>query len=296
MTRSQLDQIRRFHRLVTRRVGALEETYLGRGRPLAEARMIFELAPGAAELQALRGRLGLDSGYCSRLLRSLESQGLIAVTRDPADQRRRHATLTARGRAEYAAYETLSDGLAASILDPLDPPRREQLTRAMAEVERLLRAGAVTLAVEPPDTAEARGCIAAYVAELARRFDQGFDPSRSNPADDADMRPPAGCLVVARLDGAPVGCGVLKRSAPGIGEVKRMWTAPEARGLGIARRVLGRLEAEARDRGMALLRLETNRSLVEAQALYRATGYREVPRFNAEPYAHHWFEKRLDGA
>ena len=294
MSRSQLDQVRRFHRLVTRRVGALEETYLGRGRPLAEARVIYELAPEAADVQELRRRLGLDSGYCSRLLRSLEAQGLATVSRDAGDQRRRRAALTTQGQAEYAAYEALSDGLATAILDPLDTSQRDRLTHAMAEVERLLRAGAVTLAVEPPDTPDARACIAAYVAELAQRFDQGFDPARSNPAAEDDMRPPAGCLVIARLDGPPVGCGVLKRSGAGIAEIKRMWTAPEARGLGIARRVLRRLEEEARARSMTLLRLETNRSLVEAQALYRAEGYREVPRFNDEPYAHHWFEKPLD--
>lgn len=293
MHRAQLDQVRRFHRLVTRRVGALEETYLGRGRPLAEARLLFELAPDGAGVQEVRRRLGLDSGHCSRLLRSLEAQGLVAVGRGAGDGRRRRAVLTARGRAEYAAYEGLSDTLAASILDPLDEAQRARLTGAMAEIERLLRAGAVTLAVEPPDTPEARACIAAYFAELAERFDQGFDPARSNPAAEQEMRPPAGCLVLARLDGTPVGCGALKRGGRDTGEIKRMWTAPEARGLGIARRVLRMLEAEARARGIRRLRLETNRALTEAQALYRAEGYREVPRFNDEPYAHHWFEKRL---
>lgn len=76
-------------------------------------------------------------------------------------------------------------------------------------------------------------------------------------------------------------------------EIKRMWTAPDARGLGIARRVLRWLESKAREAGLTRLRLETNRALMEAQALYLGEGYREVAPFNAEPYAHHWFEKRL---
>jgi ribosomal protein S18 acetylase RimI-like enzyme len=75
-----------------------------------------------------------------------------------------------------------------------------------------------------------------------------------------------------------------------------MWTAPTARGMGVARKVLAQLEAIAREAGIGVLRLETNRTLVEAQALYRSAGYREVPPFNDEPYAHHWFEKRLDSA
>ena len=98
---------------------------------------------------------------------------------------------------------------------------------------------------------------------------------------------------LARLEGAPVGCGALKRTDGGIGEIKRMWTDGEARGLGIARRILRKLEDEARILGLECLRLETNRTLVEAQSLYRKQGYMEVARLNDEPYAHHWFEKRL---
>jgi len=102
-----------------------------------------------------------------------------------------------------------------------------------------------------------------------------------------------GLFVVARLDGAPVGCGALKMTEGGVGEIKRMWTDVEARGLGIARRILRKLESEAMALGLERLRLETNRTLVEAQSLYRSAGYVEVARFNDEPYAHHWFEKRL---
>jgi GNAT superfamily N-acetyltransferase len=107
------------------------------------------------------------------------------------------------------------------------------------------------------------------------------------------MTPPAGYFFVAWLDECAVGCGALKLGDKGIGEIKRMWTVASARGLGVARRVLRTLEAKAREIGLRRLRLETNRTLLEAQALYRQEGYREVERFNDEPYAHHWFEKRL---
>jgi ribosomal protein S18 acetylase RimI-like enzyme len=72
-----------------------------------------------------------------------------------------------------------------------------------------------------------------------------------------------------------------------------MWVNPEARGLGIGRRILQHLEQLARERGIRVLRLETNRSLTEAQSLYRTSGYSEVAPFNDDPYAHHWFEKAL---
>jgi GNAT superfamily N-acetyltransferase len=201
--------------------------------------------------------------------------------------------LTPKGRAERATYDALSDELAMAFLRPLDPAQRDRLVSAMAEVERLLRAGAVELRPEAPDSAAAQWCLQQYFAELAARFEVGFDPAQSNSARSEEMTPPAGFFVMAWLDGAPVGCGALKVGEGGTGEIKRMWTAPSARGLGIARRVLRWLEAKAREAGLTRLRLETNRALNEAQALYRAEGYQEVAPFNAEPYAHHWFEKRL---
>jgi GNAT superfamily N-acetyltransferase len=163
----------------------------------------------------------------------------------------------------------------------------------MAEVERLVREASIEVHVEAPDSTDARWCLDEYFRELSARFDVGFDPAKSNPARNEDLTPPAGFFVVARLDGAPVGCGALKRKDERIAEIKRMWTAPSARGHGIARRVLRTLEAIARQAGFDTLRLETNRTLAEAQALYRKEGYREVAPFNDEPYAHHWFEKQL---
>jgi GNAT superfamily N-acetyltransferase len=152
---------------------------------------------------------------------------------------------------------------------------------------------AIEVRVEPPDTAPARWCLQSYFQELAQRFDVGFDPARSNSATDREMTPPDGYFAVAWLDGHPVGCGALKLGGAGIGEIKRMWTAPTVRGLGVARSVLRYLEATAREVGLHTLRLETNRTLREAQTLYHNQGYREVEAFNDEPYAHHWFEKQI---
>ena len=107
------------------------------------------------------------------------------------------------------------------------------------------------------------------------------------------MTPPSGLFVIARLDGEAVGCGGFKRLGKTTGEIKRVWTAPSARGLGIARRVVRTLEAAAREAGLKTLRLDTNRALTEAHALYRKEGYREIARFDDNPYADHWFEKKL---
>ncbi|MGK6312498.1 bifunctional helix-turn-helix transcriptional regulator/GNAT family N-acetyltransferase [Neorhizobium sp. DT-125] len=293
MEKEHIAQVRRFSRAVTQHVGALEDSYLQRGRPLGEARLIHEIGEKGIDVRLLRERLKLDSGYVSRLLRSLEGQGLIATDHGGGDRRVRRVALTPKGRAERATYDTLSDQLAMSFLMPLGPSQRVRLVEAMAEVERLLRAGSVEVNFKAAASPAAQACLARYFSELATRFDTGFDPDRSNSATVAEMTPPAGYFVLAEFDGAPVGCGALKVTGASTGEIKRMWTAPDARGLGIARRVLRALEAKAREIGLGTLRLETNRVLLEAQTFYRSEGYREVAAFNAEPYADHWFEKQI---
>ena len=293
MDESQLQSVRRFNRLVTQRVGALEVDYLRRGRPLAEARLLFEIGADGADVRALRSKLGLDSGYLSRLLQSLSAQELIAIAKGEEDGRRRRVSLTRKGSAERAAYDRLSDNLAESMLDPLDGSQQNRLLAAMGEVERLIRAASVKVAAEAPDTADARLCLSTYFRELEARFETGFDAGADDSARVEDMAPPSGLFVIARLDGDAVGCGGFKRVDKATGEIKRVWTAPSARGLGVARRMLRALEAAAREAGVKTLRLDTNRALTEAHALYRSEGYLEIARFNDNSYAHHWFEKRL---
>jgi ribosomal protein S18 acetylase RimI-like enzyme len=151
----------------------------------------------------------------------------------------------------------------------------------------------LTIRVEDPTTAPARFCIDSYFAELDARFDTGFDPGLSISADAAELTAPAGLLLVVWRGDEPVGCGALKLRGTEPAELKRMWVSASARGLGLGRRLLTELEAHARRLGATVVRLETNHTLTEAIALYRSAGYVEVPPFNDEPYAHHWFEKRL---
>lgn len=293
MVRDDVARVRSFNRSVTRRLGALSDRFLGRDRPLGQARLLWEIGLEGGEVRELRARLGLDSGYTSRLLRSLEDQGLVAVAPDPSDGRVRRATLTDAGVRERAELERLADEFAASLLRPLSESRRRRLVAAMGEVERLLAASEVTIDVADPAGTEARWCVRQYFAVLDERFEGGFDPALSISADPEELTPPAGVFLVAHLRGEPVGCGALKTHEDTPGEIKRMWVAPHVRGLGLGRRILVELERRAVEAGVRVVRLETNRALVEAIALYRSHGYREVAAFNDEPYADHWFERRL---
>jgi DNA-binding MarR family transcriptional regulator/ribosomal protein S18 acetylase RimI-like enzyme len=287
-----VDVVRSFNRTITRRIGALDEDFLGRHRSLGACRVLFEIGGKGVEVRALRARLDLDSGYLSRLLRGLERERLIRTTKAPDDARVGYVILTPAGRKELAALNRLADRAAASMLETLTQRQQQELAAAMAAVERLLRAGNVRVEVTAPTSRGAGYCLERYFEELAARFEGGFDPKLSISAATEELTPPRGYFVLATLEGDPVGCGALKCQAE-FGEIKRMWVKGSARGLGIGRRILEQLEDIARTRGLLLLRLETNDTLKEAQALYRGSGYREVPAFNDEPYAHHWFEKSL---
>lgn len=293
MHESQIRQVRSFNRTVTRRIGLLSDNYLGRGRPLAESRLLFEIGREGAEVRDLRARLSLDSGYLSRLLRALEAHGLVTLRPSAADARVRRVVPTAKGRRELDALDRRSQEFAAALLAPLQATQRERLVVAMAEVERLMRAAAVVVEVSDPAGDDARACIDAYLRELDARFDNGFDPARGPSADPGELVPPSGVFLIARVDGDPVGCGALKTTDSGIGEIKRMWVAPAARGLGIAQRLLDVLEQQAVELHLHTLRLDTNRSLAEARALYARNGYREIGPYNDNPYADYWFEKRV---
>jgi GNAT superfamily N-acetyltransferase/DNA-binding MarR family transcriptional regulator len=293
MDASQIAQIRWFNRAVTRRVGALDDSFLERGRPLGEARVLYEIGMDGAELGTLRVKLGLDSGYLSRILRTLEAQGMATLTKSEGDGRLRRATLTQTGLAERAAYDVLNDGMAASFLEPLSAEARKRLVAAMGEVELLLKASSVTFAEEPAKSADAQLCLKRYFDELAERFEEGFDLGKGNKASEEELSPPHGAFVIARIEGEPVACGALRLLDPATAEIKRMWVAPSVRGLGIAVRLLHRLEATAAQLGARRVYLDTNRALKEAHALYRREGYAEVEPFNDNPYANHWFAKTL---
>ncbi len=292
MDAATVAKVRRFNRTVTQRVGALDDRFLSLDRPLGEARLLWEIGPEGSDLRDLRARLDLDSGYLSRLLRSLEGDGLVTVDPDPGDRRVRRARRTASGEREATVLDRRSDELAVSMLDPLSESQRERPVEAMTVVERLLTAAMVEIEPTDPEHPHAQHCLGEYAKEIDRRFAMGFDAARSTLPDPAELGEPSGVLLVATLRSEPIGCGGLRFHDGEPTELKRMWIDPSVRGFGVGRRLLGELEARAAEHH-PVARLDTNESLTEAIAMYRATGYREVDAFNDEVQATHWFEKRV---
>ena len=286
--------LRRFNRTYTQRIGVLDESFLGTGRPLAVSRLLHEIgsAEGSSVL-ALRDRLDLDSGHLSRMLRRLEAEGLVETGADPADRRRRLARLTPAGRAAYDDLERRSEERAGALVAPLTPRQRERLAEALASADLLVRAATVRLEPVLPEDPRAVEATRRYVAELAGRFPGGFAPGRLPPDPDATY-------VLATSDGEPVAYGGIRpepalseSSGLRVAEIKRMWVHESWRGAGLGSRMLRHLEDLARDAGFRRVALDTNGALVEAIALYDRSGYARTERYNDNPYAEAFFLKDL---
>jgi len=294
MPQPDIARLRRFHRTVTRETGALDQSFLGRGRPLGSARVLNAIGREIGDVGEIRAYLGLDSGLMARLLRGLEDEGLVTPTPAPGDGRRRLARLTPAGRAEFDAYEALSNTRARNVLDT--HPNPNALLAAMDLIAAALGRDDVALTEDDPRSDAARACLARYYAELAARLETGFEVHLSRDPEATDMLAPRGAFLVAMSDGVPIGCAGLKGhpDAPApFGEVKRVWVDPAARGLRLASRMMAGIEARARALGYTTLRLDTNSALPEAVALYHRLGWHEIDRFNDDPYPDIFFEKHL---
>jgi DNA-binding MarR family transcriptional regulator len=287
--------VRRFNRTYTQRIGALDDSFLGLGLPLGLARLVYEIGTtaGGTTARDLRARLGLDSGHLARRLRSLEERGLVEVTPDPADRRRRVVTLTRRGHALRRRLDERSEELAARLVDPLTSRQRARLTEALSTADLLVRAATVELVEVDPRSATARGAVSQYFAEIDARFPGGFDVAAAEAEDRTGPDLHATRFVVATSDGDPVACGGVRTLEPGVGEIKRMWVHGDWRGAGLGSRLLRHLEGLSAEMGHRVVRLDTNATLVEAIAMYDRAGYRRIERYGDNPYAEAFFEKAL---
>jgi DNA-binding MarR family transcriptional regulator len=289
-TVDRVELVRDFNRFYASRLGMLTDRYLGRDRPLSEARLIFEIGD-RVDVRELRRRLGLDSGYLSRLLRSLAAQDLVRVSVHPDDSRARVVALTDAGVRELAEINARSRAGISELMTQLTVDEQKQLLDAQRQIRRLLRLAGVTVDRVADDADVARWCLAAYAAELAIRFPEGYQ--RSALAKPGELDGEDGALLVAREDDRAIGCVGWHRLGSATAEIRHLWVSEPARGLGLGRRLLREVEGDAATRGITTLRLGTHRVLTEAIALYRAGGYREIPTYDDSPYNQLAFEKQL---
>jgi DNA-binding MarR family transcriptional regulator/N-acetylglutamate synthase-like GNAT family acetyltransferase len=294
----RVDVVRRFNRFYTRRIGALRAGLLDSPFPLAEARLLYELAhrshPTAAELAR---DLGLDAGYLSRMLRGLERRRLITRSRSASDARQSLLALTATGRRAAATLDARSSAEVRAMLGKLPDAGQRRLVEAMGDVERLLGAAPGPSAPyllrphQPGDmgwVVHRHGALyaqeygwderfEALVANIVAKFIDDFDPQRER------------CWIAER-DGGIVGAVFLIAKSPTVAQLRMLYVEPAARGLGIGKRLVDECERFAREKGYRKIVLWTNSCLHAARHIYEAAGYRLVAE---EP--HHSFGHRLVG-
>jgi GNAT superfamily N-acetyltransferase/DNA-binding MarR family transcriptional regulator len=285
-------RLRRFNRVVTREIGALDTSYLGRGRTLSAARVLQLVRPDGTDIAEIRQRLRLDSGLLSRLLRGLQAEGLITLRPDPADRRRRIARRTPAGEAEWQVYDQRGHAKASAVLDRAGP-RRDEVIAAIDLIANVMLRDEVVLRDADPDGPTALYCLGAYYRTLFGRVPGATPDLFPLPLPDAPRhRPPDGAFLVAWSDDLPVGTVSLRTLEPGLGEVKRLWVDPAARGQGLARRLMRAIEDRARAIGHRRLKLDTNAVLREAVALYRSAGWTDCAPYTGAP-ADVWMAKTL---
>lgn len=293
MAPAVISTLRRFNRSHARRAGTLADPFLETGRADGPSRLLFEIGTAGTTTLDLRARLGLDSGYLSRLLRQLEADSLVSTSPDPADGRRRLVRLTAAGRRAWADLDARSDALAAELLDGLTEAQQQRLAAALDTADRLLTVSAVRFDVVDPRSLAAVDAMSTYFLELDRRFAAGFNAGDTLVADAPAMTPPIGSFVIATIHDQVVACGGVQQHDDSTGEIKRMWVHRAWRGVGLGRRTLERLEVEAASLGYTTVVLDTNDTLTEAIAMYERSGFHPIERYNDNPDAMCWFAKRL---
>jgi DNA-binding MarR family transcriptional regulator/N-acetylglutamate synthase-like GNAT family acetyltransferase len=285
----RVDDVRRFNRFYTRRIGALSEGLLGSPYPLPEARLIYELGQRreciATELAA---ELDLDMGYLSRLLQGLRQRGLVAAKASPRDARRMLLRLTARGRRAFATLDQRSRKEVAGMLARLPEPAQAHLVEAMKTVEAMLaerrveppialrgpRAGDFGWVVQRHGALYAREYgfderFEALVAGIVAQFVQRFDAARER------------CWI-AEIAGRSVGSVFLVKQNKTSAKLRLLLVEPEARGLGIGRRLVEECIAFARETRYRKLVLWTQSNLDAARTIYRRCGFRLV---RSEPHS-----------
>lgn len=293
-----VDSVRHFNRFYTRHLGLLEEGLLHSEFSLTEGRVLYELAhryePTATEL----GReLSLDPGYLSRILKAFETRGLISRQPSTADARQSILSLTDAGRGAFEPLNRASHERVAAMLAKLSVGETDELAEAMRTVQRLLGdrvAPAVPYLLRPHHVGDMGWIVhrqgllynreygwdetfEALVAEICAGFVRNFDPRRER------------CWIAER-DGKIVGSVFLVRESDAIGKLRLLYVDPEARRLGIGRRLVDECIRVARQNGYQTLTLWTNDVLVSARRIYQAAGFKLVAEER-----HHSFGQDLVG-
>lgn len=297
-----IEAVRSFNRDYTRAAGLLTERLLDTPHSLTEARVIFELDPEAdLSMLALRGRIGLDPGYLSRVVSRLERSGLVSKRRSDDDGRVQLLSLTSEGARHRSILDARSAEQVSDLLEPIAEVQRDDLVRAMRTVTSVLGAGVEgEVTIRPAGTGDLGWILARHANLFTAEFGwgPGFEALIARVlAEFSDVRDePGNAAWIAELGGEPAGSILCVRAGPGTAKLRLLLVEPFARGHGIGARLVDECVGFARESGYAELILWTMGVLVHARPIYERAGFELVDSaphtmFGPEVVGENW---RLD--
>ncbi len=271
--------LRSFTRFFTGKMGVLREGLLGSPYSLTEARVIFELSQASQRSASdLCQNLGLDPGYLSRILGRFEKAGLVERTVSQSDSRRRTIALSPAGRSAFELLDSRSRENAAAIVGPLDRVARAELLAALRSAEALLGGqGSSPLRLRDPEPGDLGWVVERHGAIYEREYgwDSSFEALVARIVADyaASHDPGLEKCWIAELHGKPVGSVFVVKSDEETAKLRLLLVEPDARGLGLGKRLVDECVRFSRDRGYRKLVLWTNSVLTAARAIYAAAGF-----------------------
>jgi DNA-binding MarR family transcriptional regulator/GNAT superfamily N-acetyltransferase len=285
--------IRSFNRFWTEEIGLLKAGLLDTPYSLTEARIVFELAhTGAAELADLRARLGVDSGYLSRIMNRFKADGLVDAGPSPTDGRRQLVTLTGRGRAVFAMLDARSSAEIRALLDRLGDEDQRRLLDALTTAQEILQRGGrpKPYRIRPLQPGDLGWVVQRHGAVYAEEYgwDESFEALVARiVADYVDHRDPRRDNAwIAELDGEPVGCVFCVHADDHTAQLRLLLVDAKARGYGIGARLVDECLRFAVDAGYTEMKLWTNDILVSARRIYEAAGFKLVDEERHHSYGH----------
>jgi DNA-binding MarR family transcriptional regulator/GNAT superfamily N-acetyltransferase len=271
--------LRRFNRLYTQKIGALDRDHLDSGLNLTEARVLFELAaaPGL-RARTLQKDLGLDAGYISRLISRFEAQGLLERRASDGDRRGADLHLTAKGLTLFRHLSDAADHQIGGLLGALSSGQRRDLIRATATIRNLLTPSADDpLTLRPPGPGDLGWVVQSHGALYAEEYgwDERFEGLVAGVVADyvRTFDPARARGWIATLGDAPVGSVFVVDDGDDVARLRLLLVDPAARGRGLGERLIAECLSFARQAGYREMVLWTQSLLTGARRLYDRAGF-----------------------
>jgi DNA-binding MarR family transcriptional regulator/GNAT superfamily N-acetyltransferase len=279
----RIGAVRRFNRFYTRQIGLLRDGMVDTRFSLTEARVLYELGQAPeTTATAIAAALGLDHGYLSRILGGFAEAGLITRKPSPEDGRQTLLALSAKGRATFRKLDRGSHHLVGALLETMAEPRQQQMIEAMQTIERCLAPDAAppTIVLRPHRAGDMgwvlsshaacygneygwSGTFEVLAAEIVTQFLREFNPARER------------CWI-AEMDGVRVGSVFMVKGGDEVAKLRLLLVEPQARGLGLGRRLVDECVRFAREARYRRITLWTQSILTDARRIYERAGFRMV--------------------